>query len=265
MPVNTGAIAVLTGAGISAESGIPTFRGADGFWTVGSRHYHPQEIATRRAFAAMPREVWSWYLSRRHACRDARPNAGHEALAQLSSASGPGKSVLITQNVDGLHAESGVHPDSLFEIHGNIHWMRCFADCSDSLQPLPETLEIESDSEQTIAGPDWEKLHCARCGGLMRPHVLWFDEYYEERFYRSDSALQALANSNRLIVVGTSGSTTLPAMVVQHALAAGMEIIEVNVERSAFTACIEASPVGRFVKASASTALPGLVEELLST
>lgn len=97
----------------------------------------------------------------------------------------------------------------------------------------------------------------------MRPHVLWFDEYYEERYHRSDSALEALERSNLLLVIGTSGATTLPAMAVEYAVRSGMEIIEVNTERSAFTAAIEAGARGEFIQETAVKALPGLVERLL--
>lgn len=264
-------VAALTGAGISAESGIPTFRGADGYWTVGSRNYRPQELATRRAFESMPREIWAWYLSRLHACRGAQPNAGHRALARLAQSLGPDRFALITQNVDGLHARSGVDGGSLYEIHGNIHRMRCFSDCEGSLQPLPQALEIGALASAPrppgalpeVSDGDWERLHCAQCGAPMRPHVLWFDEYYEERYYRSDSALQAVERSDLLLVVGTSGATTLPAMAVEYALRSGTAIIEINTGRSAFTPAIEASANGRFIQQPAAVALPGLIDQLV--
>lgn len=254
-------LTALTGAGISAESGIPTFRGRDGYWTIGSRNYQPQEIATRRAFESMPREVWGWYLNRLHACSGAEPNPGHQALARLARALGPERFALITQNVDGLHARSGVAAESLYEIHGNIQRMRCFGECEGSLQPLPQDLALGVFA--VLSDQDWERLRCAECGGPMRPHVLWFDEYYEERHYRSDSALQALERSEMLLVIGTSGATTLPAMAVEHALRSGMAIIEINTEPSAFTAAIQASARGRFIQQPATAALPRLVERLL--
>src|SRR5215831_9378621 len=95
-----GGVVVLTGAGISAESGIPTFRGKEGYWTVGAREYHPQELATHEAFRAMPWEVWAWYLYRRSVCRRAHPNPGHEALTRIAVAL-PDRFALVTQNVDG--------------------------------------------------------------------------------------------------------------------------------------------------------------------
>lgn len=255
-----GSVAALTGAGISAESGIPTFRGPEGFWTVGSRNYRPEELATRRAFETMPREIWAWYLGRLQACRDAEPNAGHRALAKLAKVLTPRRFSLITQNVDGLHARSGIEGDCLYEIHGNIQRMRCFSECTDSVRPLPEFSDPGSGG--SVSDQDWGRLQCEVCGSVMRPHVLWFDEYYEERYYRSESALATLERANLLLVVGTSGATTLPAMAVEYALRTDMAIIEVNTERSVFTDAIEASGQGRFVQQSAAVALPGLVGEL---
>ena len=101
-----GAFVVVTGAGVSAESGIPTFRGQDGYWTVGSRVYHPQELATHAAFRRMPEEVWRWYLYRLGVCRAAEPNPAHVALVELERALGD-RFRLVTQNVDGLHLRAG--------------------------------------------------------------------------------------------------------------------------------------------------------------
>ncbi|HTL34091.1 MAG TPA: Sir2 family NAD-dependent protein deacetylase, partial [Kofleriaceae bacterium] len=101
-----GHVLVLTGAGVSAESGIPTFRGKEGYWTVGAREYHPQELATHDAFERMPWEVWAWYLYRRGVCRAAEPNAAHQAIVRWDAALGA-RFGLITQNVDGLHRRAG--------------------------------------------------------------------------------------------------------------------------------------------------------------
>ncbi|MEM9195817.1 MAG: Sir2 family NAD-dependent protein deacetylase, partial [Myxococcota bacterium] len=119
----SGKVVFLTGAGISAESGIPTFRGEEGYWRVGSQNYHPQEMATRAAFRAMPDEVWAWYLYRRSVCRAADPNAAHRAVADLDSALGDGF-LLVTQNVDGLHLRAGSPLERTYQIHGNIDYMR---------------------------------------------------------------------------------------------------------------------------------------------
>jgi NAD-dependent protein deacetylases, SIR2 family len=114
-----GRLTVMSGAGISAESGIPTFRGTEGYWTVGSRVYHPQEMATRAMFDRSPREVWRWYLYRMGVCRQAAPNAGHRAVVDLERLLGE-RFTLITQNVDGLHLRAGSSPGRALQIHGNV-------------------------------------------------------------------------------------------------------------------------------------------------
>src|SRR5690349_7061367 len=110
-----GRVVALTGGGVSAESGIPTVRGKEGYWTIGSREYHPQELATHEAFLAMPWEVWAWYLYRRGVCRVAAPNAGHAALVRWDLALGE-RFALVTQNVDGLHARAGSTPARTYTI-----------------------------------------------------------------------------------------------------------------------------------------------------
>src|SRR6185503_4423173 len=102
----SGAVVALTGAGVSAESGIPTFRGKEGYWTIGAREYHPQELATHAAFEEMPWSVWAWYLYRRGVCMRAQPNAAHAALVRLATRL-PDRFALVTQNVDGLHRRAG--------------------------------------------------------------------------------------------------------------------------------------------------------------
>merc|ERR1740117_1678028 len=117
-------VVVLTGAGVSAESGIPTFRGADGFWTVGSENYRPQEVATWEKFNEMPEELWHWYQYRWDICRKAKPNPGHHAIVELEKLM-QSDFMLVTQNIDGLHLEAGSDRHCLYEIHGRIDQMRC--------------------------------------------------------------------------------------------------------------------------------------------
>src|SRR5215207_6618704 len=124
----SGLIVFLTGAGISAESGIPTFRGKEGYWTVGSTEYHPQELATSTAFRRMPWAVWAWYLYRRRVCRAAAPNDAHRALVRAEASLGD-RFLLITQNVDGLHRRAGSSAERTYEIHGNIELARCADAC----------------------------------------------------------------------------------------------------------------------------------------
>ena len=176
-----GAVIALTGAGVSAESGIPTFRGREGYWTVGAREYHPQELATLSAFERMPWEVWAWYLYRRTVCRRAAPNAGHAALVRLDAAI-PDRFALVTQNVDGLHHRAGSPDARTFPIHGDIQRMRCAADCMAERWAIPDGVP-DIEKGQPVAAEIRALLACPRCGEMARPHVLWFDESYDEPRY----------------------------------------------------------------------------------
>jgi len=255
-----GPVVVLTGAGISAESGIPTFRGDEGYWTVGSTNYHPQEMATWRAFSRMPEEVWTWYLYRMGICRAASPNAAHQALVELEAAY-EDRFTLITQNVDGLHARAGSTPSRTYEIHGNVDFMRCAAECSYATYPIPEGVHAKAKGER-LSPEETELLRCPACRRPSRPHVLWFDETYNEHFFRFDSSLRAAETCRLLVVVGTSGSTTLPNHVVSIALAGGASVIDVNPTRNPFATLAE-SAGGRWVRAPASEALPAMVARLV--
>ena len=150
-------IVILTGAGISAESGIPTFRGPEGFWRVGSRNYHPQEMATARAFSSMPDEVWRWYLHRRDVCRAAAPNAAHQALVQLDERLGE-RFRLVTQNVDDLHERAG--SKRLLHMHGELTRGWC----------------VSCDARFGWSGPMGEGAACPSCSvaGQVRPDIVWF-------------------------------------------------------------------------------------------
>ena len=143
----------LTGAGISAESGIPTFRGPEGYWKVGSRNYHPQELATRAAFGAMPDEVWAWYLYRRAVCRAAEPNAAHHALVELEERIGP-RFRLITQNVDGLHQRAGTK--RVYAIHGNIDEMRAVS--GRVTAPIPAGIPTDWPKGRALTAADRDLL-----------------------------------------------------------------------------------------------------------
>lgn len=250
-----GALLVLTGAGLSAASGIPTFRGPEGYWTEGSRHYQPQELATQQAFAQQPATVWRWYLHRHRICRAAEPNQGHQAIAAMEDALGD-RLTLVTQNVDNLHLRAGTTPQRCLEIHGNIGFARCANRCHDTRRPLPQTLPQSVDPlpEETLR----EHLSCPDCGGWLRPHVLWFDEYYEEELFRADTAVQRATRADVLLIVGTAGATTLPHRIVELAAAAGACIIEINPERTVFSSSAEHSPGGGLLLLPSEDALPPL-------
>jgi NAD-dependent deacetylase len=254
-----GHVVVLTGAGVSAESGIPTFRGKEGYWTVGSREYHPQELATHEAFEQMPWDVWAWYLYRRGVCRAASPNPAHDALVRLDRALGE-RFALVTQNVDGLHVRAGSPVARTFPIHGDINLMRCAAECSLDRVPIPASVPALGRGE--AVNPEVRAmLVCPRCGGMARPHVLWFDESYDEPRFFLDTARRLATQAAVLVVVGTSAQTNLPWQVVTLASRAGAAIVDVNTEDNPFGE-IAAESAGA-LRGSAAQLLPQMVDALI--
>jgi NAD-dependent deacetylase len=201
--------AALTGAGISAESGVPTFRGADGLW----RNYRSQDLATPEAFTRDPKLVWEWYNWRRGLIGEKTPNPGHEALARLERSRGL---VLVTQNVDGLHHLAGSR--NLIELHGNIWRTRCL-DCGrreiDRTVPLP-------------APPT-----CPDCGGLVRPDVVWFGEALD--MDALTRAFTAAAQADLMLVIGTSALVQPAASMAWEAKRAGTLVVEINLEPTPLT------------------------------
>ena len=254
-----GRVVALTGAGISAESGIPTFRGKEGFWVVGSRNYMPQEMATHAMFLMEPAEVWRWYLHRFGVVRNVAPNAGHEALVRLERALGD-RFTLVTQNIDGLHRRAGASQERTYCIHGDAAWVRCANDCGVGLLPLPDLGPRDAGSPLTPA--DRSHLTCSRCKGWLRPHVLWFDECYDEENYRFESTLRAAAAADLLLVVGTSGATNLPMRVGQLCFTSGAALVDVNPEENPFSELAERSRRGFFARGSATVRLPEIVAAL---
>lgn len=201
---HAGGICVLTGAGMSAESGIATFRDAlTGLWA----RFDPAELASEEGFRAHPQRVWDWYAERREAVRQAQPNAGHHALARFARAR-PGALVLVTQNVDDLHQRAG---NDTIRLHGDI---------------LQDTwLEAGACGGRCIALPGRPPA-CGRCGNLMRPGVVWFGEMLPEA---AIEAAQAAAQACRvLLVVGTSGAVWPAAGLAELARRSGAQVIIVN-------------------------------------
>ncbi len=204
-------IVVLTGAGISAESGIPTFRDAmTGLWS----RFRPEDLATPEAFLRDPRTVWDWYAWRRERVSQARPNAGHLALAAIESqAAARGASfLLVTQNVDGLHACAGSR--RLVELHGNIRRVKCF----DHGHPAERWTEG--------AVPP----RCERCGSMLRPDVVWFGEVLPEGAI--EQAVRAARQCDLFMSVGTSGLVEPAASLAFEALSRGAMVAEVNPDRT---------------------------------
>ncbi|MEO6773606.1 MAG: Sir2 family NAD-dependent protein deacetylase [Kofleriaceae bacterium] len=265
-----GTVIVLTGAGVSAESGIPTFRGSEGYWTVGAREYHPQELATRQAFATMPWDVWAWYLYRRGVCRAAAPNDGHYAIARWDDAmkASGDRFALVTQNIDGLHRRAGSPAARTFAIHGELDQMRCAAECVDGDRgdtvvvdrwPIPTDVpglaRGEAVSEATKA-----LLVCPRCGEMARPHVLWFDEAYDEPRFHLDTVRELASAATLCVVVGTSAQTNLPWQVVMLAARNAATIIDINPEPNPFGEIAERS--GGVIRAPSAVVLPGLIDQI---
>lgn len=197
-------VAVLTGAGISAESGVPTFREAQtGLWA----RYNPEELATPDAFQRNPKLVWEWYTWRQQRVCQAEPNAGHRALVEMEQRIA--EFTLITQNVDGLHRRAGSH--QILELHGNLFRAKCFS----------EDRPVES-------WPDSEEIppRCPRCGGLLRPDVVWFGEMLPAATLRA--AEHAAATAELFFSIGTSALVYPAADLPFAALNAGATVVEIN-------------------------------------
>ena len=254
-------VALLSGAGISAESGIPTFRGPEGYWRVGSREYRPQEMATLSMFNQNPWEVWSWYLYRRAVCSRAAPNPGHFAAGRIEELCGD-RFRLITQNVDGLHLKAGNTEPRTFQIHGNLHFMRCARPCELKILEIPPEVQGKGKG-QPLTRAEQEALVCPFCGSLTRPHVLWFDECYNEHFFRSESALQWALTTDLLFVVGTSGATTLPMHVTEIVFRKpDAALVDINTEDNPFRSLAQSHPNGVVLDGKSGEMLPAVVELL---
>jgi len=213
-------VTVLTGAGISADSGVPTFRGADGLW----RNYRAEDLATPEAFARDPRLVWEWYDWRRGVIATKRPNRAHETIAAMERRFPA--FWLITQNVDGLHRDAG--STKLSEIHGNIWKVRCTA-CD----------LVEEDRRVPIPIPP----SCSACGAIARPHIVWFGETLDATDLAASR--EALESCDVFLVVGTSGVVFPAASFAAIAKSAGAYVVEVNLDAKPPSGDVDASLRGR--------------------
>ncbi len=199
-------VAVLTGAGISAESGLATFRDAQtGLWA----QYRPEDLATPHAFARNPQLVWEWYAWRRAQAAEAEPNPGHRALVAL--AQHVPQSTLITQNVDGLHQRAGSQP--VIELHGNITRTKCSVEGT-IVDAWPPTEEVPPP--------------CPRCGGLLRPDVVWFGESLPA--HALAAALTAARSCDLFLSIGTSGLVEPAASLPRIAQQAGATVVYINLD-----------------------------------
>jgi NAD-dependent deacetylase len=227
-------VAVLTGAGISAESGLPTFRGAGGLW----EGHRLEDVATPTAFHRNPALVWRFYNARRAALAAVQPNAGHVALVKLEHRQGEGKFTLVTQNVDGLHRAAG--SKRVVELHGSLARVRCTG-CRETQErghePLPEL------------------PRCGQCGELLRPDIVWFHETLPEDAWIE--AENAALTCQCMLVVGTSGVVYPAAGLVELARRNGARVIEVNLERTRASDLMDITLVG-----PSGVVLPRLLEQL---
>ncbi len=252
-------IVVLTGAGVSAESGIPTFRDADGLWG----QYNPAELATPEGFRRDPRRVWEWYELRRRAVMACRPNAGHAVVARLLCLRPD--VTLITQNVDGLHqraiaeiAEEGDPPgrpadlaSRILELHGNLLKSRC-SECG--IYPpegeAPRPRQFDTRSSKGLP-------RCQECSALLRPDVVWFGEPLVPEVL--DRAFEAARAADICIVAGTSAVVHPAASIPFATVDAGGVVVEVNTETTPLSAHSEWHLSGR-----ASVILPEILKEHMS-
>jgi len=217
-------VTVLTGAGVSADSGVPTFRGPDGLWN----NFRAEDLATPEAFARDPQLVWEWYNWRRGLIASTRPNAAHHALARLERRLDQrgGRFRLITQNVDGLHLSAGSR--RVTEIHGNIWKVRCTA-CG---------LVAENRDVPLRLLPT-----CSRCRELLRPHIVWFGETLAAEDLRD--TYTALESCEILLIIGTSGIVYPAASFAPVAKSAGAYVIELNLETTPYAGVVDRSFQGR--------------------
>jgi len=206
---------VLTGAGISAESGVPTFRGANGLW----RSLRPEELASPEAFARDPGLVWEWYQSRRRAIAACLPNAAHNTLAEIESCFSrkEGDFLLVTQNVDGLHECAGSR--NVLRLHGSIWELRCSA-----------CFRVEVSAKQFGGEVNALPPLCRFCGEPLRPGVVWFGEPLDPEVLAS--ALVAAEQAETVLVIGTSSLVYPAAALPDIALRAGAHVVEINPEQT---------------------------------
>ncbi len=214
-------MAAFTGAGMSAESGVPTFRGEDGIW----KKFRPEELASFDAFMRNPDLVWEWYAHRRALLSSVRPNPGHYALAAMEDRYE--EFCVITQNVDGLHRKAG--STAVHELHGNITRNTCVG-CGTPA------------SEEDVAGTHTVP-RCPRCGSLIRPGVVWFGELLPQSAW--DASVAAAEDADLFLVIGTSGIVAPASSLPLTAQRAGAFVLEINIEPSELSARADEVIIGK--------------------
>jgi len=217
-------VTILTGAGVSAASGVPTFRGADGLWSK----VRAETLATPEAFEHDPKLVWEWYDWRRQMIRDSRPNAAHDVLARWTRER-PGVT-LITQNVDGLHERAGA--ERLLRLHGSIWRLRCWRDCDNGrAEWLDETAPLPTLPPR-----------CPHCGGLARPAVVWFGEPLDRDILMAASRA---TTCDVFLAVGTSAIVYPAAGLLHEAKRRGALTVEINTDLTSASGSVDVVLQGR--------------------
>ena len=231
-------VTVLSGAGISAESGVPTFRDdKNGLWA----RFDPYELSSTQGWLNNPERVWGWYLWRHYLVAEVEPNDGHRAIAAWQDEA---EVTVVTQNVDDLHERAGSSP--VHHLHGSLFEFRC-ASCGVA---YTETLPVMPEPAIEVEPP-----LCGRCGGLIRPDIVWFGEPLPEEPWRR--AVEATQEADVMVVVGTSAIVYPAAGLPDLALARGTVVIEVNPEPTPLSGSVTVS-----IRQPASQALPGLLQRL---
>jgi len=236
---------VITGAGVSAESGIPTFRGKDGYW----RNLDPAKLATPEAFARDPRLVWEWYGERRQRIRNAQPNAAHAAITRLAQIAD--EFLLVTQNVDDLHGRAGLPREKMVQIHGDIFLTKC-SRCDFGFTDYDHDHEHEEEEGNVVS-------RCSKCDALMRPGVIWFGEQLPSNELQQIENYLDRGVCDLVIVVGTTAAF---GPIVDWALRAshdGGELSEVNPEETPLSQFAT-----RLVREPAAIALPRIVDTIVA-
>lgn len=224
-------VTVMTGAGVSAASGVPTFRGQGGLW----RTYRAEQLATPEAFANTPGLVWEWYAWRREKVAACEPNAAHEVLARWSNRDGV---VVVTQNVDDLHLRAGTR--DLVRLHGSLWELACFNRCSEGARPW---------RDERVPLPD-AIPRCPGCGGYARPAIVWFGESLDPADV--NRAVDATA-CDLFLTVGTSAIVYPAAGFVHEARSRGAFTAEINLEETAASSLVDLD-----IRGAAETILPKL-------
>jgi NAD-dependent deacetylase len=227
-------VAVLTGAGVSAESGVPTFRGEEGLWSK----FRPEELATVEAFMRNPELVWEWYQHRRELMSNVKPNPGHYALAEMEKYFE--EFTLITQNIDGFHRLAG--SENVLELHGNIRKNKCF-ECS---KPFEGEIDLES-----------RELAKCECGGNIRPDVVWFGEMLPERALTG--AFDAASQADVFFSIGTSALVHPAASIPIAARRNGAVLVEINLDPTPLSDFADYS-----IRGKSGEILPRIMAELNS-